>query len=119
MLENYALEDDPLAAFKRRRSQLEEVRGTRGAVRKAWRCVDVEGKRGVSCSAWGDRRSSSAWLRWHRARSLRGCSWAPWPAASGHVPSSSDGPRCCHRITGTLSSRLLHAWTRWWSRRRV
>lgn len=25
MLENYALEDDPLAAFKRRRSQLEEV----------------------------------------------------------------------------------------------
>lgn len=26
VLENYALEDDPLAAFKRRRSQLEEVR---------------------------------------------------------------------------------------------
>lgn len=30
MLENYALEEDPLAAFKRRRSQLEEVGMCRG-----------------------------------------------------------------------------------------
>lgn len=59
----------------------------------------------------GCRRSSSVWLRWRRARSRRGSSWVPWLAVSGHDPSSSDGPRCCHRVTRTLSSRLLHAWT--------
>lgn len=45
VLENYALEEDPLAAFKRRRTQLEEVGDTGGGrgTRRGGRTGDTPG----------------------------------------------------------------------------
>lgn len=100
VLENYALEDDPIEAFKRRQAQLAQVSEETKHVGFCW----------IGCSSgWfvclSVRRRSSAWPS-SPSRRNRDSLLAPSPHVSGAPSSSEPCPAPSH--TSITSSPALH-----------
>ncbi len=89
VLENYALEDDPIEAFKRRQAQLAQVRGEikHTLFLYIWTLSDLTGLVCLSVCLF-IRRRSSVWPSSPSRRSRDSLS-APLPHGSG-APSSSE-----------------------------
>lgn len=85
VLENYALEDDPIDAFKRRQAQLAQV-GKKSNTHCFWVFVDV-----TDLTLICFRRKSSAWLN-SPSRRNRGSRSAPSLHAFGALSSSEPTP---------------------------
>uniref|UniRef100_A0A3B3DU72 Mitochondrial import inner membrane translocase subunit TIM50 n=1 Tax=Oryzias melastigma TaxID=30732 RepID=A0A3B3DU72_ORYME len=97
VLENYALEDDPIEAFKRRQAQLAQVgEQTQHPLTSCgfYCCV-------LTLPPPAGRRRSSVWPS-SRSRRNRDCRSAPSPPGSG-APNSSE-PRLHHPHTSTNHS---------------